>query len=345
MDLNNLSDGDFEELTYDLLVALGLVNVNWRRGSGCGGATADQGRDIVAQESRKSVDGSVQLETWFVQCKHYIKGVPPEKLQNALAWASAERPDFLLFVVSNFLSNPAKNFLDDYKRNNTPPYRIKIWERKEIERLLSSYPALVRKYQLDPADPMLTAHPAHVTYVLSPPRNTLPYFFEKLEGMNPSMRDDVFSWAYHSFIGPRYREPKHKKETLANCRLDAIDFCAFKAKCLELEKARMGGWVLVQAAVSDALRWTWRFGDETRVATTVATNEDDIAYFKRRLASTSDPDEIEALESCIALSTEVIETAHERQRRWHKYYLYLCETLVPMLAMEDLTPESPDVDG
>lgn len=345
MDLNHLSDGDFEELTYDLLVAVGLVNVNWRRGSGHGGATADQGRDIVAQESRKSVDGSEHLETWFVQCKHYVKGVPPDKLQGALTWANSERPDVLLFVVSNFLSNPAKNYIEHYERNNKPAFRIKIWERKDIERLLSSHPAVIRKYGLDPADPTLTAHPAHMLYVLSPPLNTLPYFFEKLEEMNPSMRDDVFSWSYHSFIGPRYREPKHKKEKIADTQLDPTDFRAFKAKCLELEDARMSGWVLVQAAVSDALSWTWRFSDETKVATTIANNRDAIAHFEQRLADASDPDEIDALNGCIATATEVIESAHERQNQWHKYYMYLCETLVPSLAMEELTRELPDMDG
>lgn len=341
MNLNHLSDGNFEELTYDLLVALGLVNVNWRRGSGHGGATADQGRDIVAQESRKSVDGEVHHETWFVQCKHYVKGVPPEKLQGALTWASAERPDVLLFVVSNFLSNPAKNFLEQYERNNTPPYRIKIWERKDIERLLTSHPALIRKYGLDPLDPALTAHPAHLLYVLAPPLNTLPYFFEKLEEMSPSIRDDVFSWSYHSVIGPRYREPRHGKEKIANMQLDPTDYPAFKAKCFELEHARVSGHFLVQGVVTDALSWSWRLGDESRVSSSIATNRDAIAHFKERLASATDPDDIDALQGCIEMSNEMIETAHERQRQWHKYYLYLCETLLPALAIEELTQEAP----
>lgn len=34
MIFNHLSDGEFEEFTYDLLGELGFVNLSWRRGSG-----------------------------------------------------------------------------------------------------------------------------------------------------------------------------------------------------------------------------------------------------------------------------------------------------------------------
>src|SRR5881628_3796819 len=113
MIFNRLSDGEFEEFTYDLLRELGFVNLSWRRGSGKGGASADQGRDIVAYYRRLDVDKTEHLEQWFVQCKRYERGVPPETLQSAVAWANAERPAVLLFVVSNFLSNPAKTWIDD----------------------------------------------------------------------------------------------------------------------------------------------------------------------------------------------------------------------------------------
>lgn len=345
MKFDHLSDGDFEELIYDLLIAVGMVNVKWRRGSGQGGATADQGRDIIAQELRRSVDGSEFLDTWFVQCKHYVKGVPPEKLQGALTWANAERPDVLLFAVSNFLSNPAKNYLDSYKRNNAPPYQIRTWERKDLERLLSSHPALFRKYGLDPHDPTLTAHPAHVLYVLSPSFNTLPYFFEQLDQMPSAMRDDVFSWSYHSLIGPRYRKPKHRRETLAEIQLDPADYPAFKKRCMELEDKRVGGHFIIKSVVTDALRWAWHMGDAATLDTTISNNRDAVAYFEEKLSSAKDSHDIEALRGCISTAQEMIDTAPERQRKWYKYYLYLCETLIPALALEELTRELPEIDG
>ena len=41
MTFDHLTDGQFEELTYDLLGALGFANLSWRRSSGKGGASAD----------------------------------------------------------------------------------------------------------------------------------------------------------------------------------------------------------------------------------------------------------------------------------------------------------------
>ena len=147
MTFDHLTDGEFEELTYDLLHALGFVNLDWRRGSGKGGATADQGRDVVGQFRQTDVDGSERFERWFVQCKRYERGVPPEALNGAVTWASAESPDVLLFAVSNSLSNPAKTWLDDFERNRRPPFRVKVWERKLLEQLIGSHTGLVGQVQ------------------------------------------------------------------------------------------------------------------------------------------------------------------------------------------------------
>ena len=334
MKFNNLSDSDFEELTYDLLAAIGFVNLSWRRGSGLGGASADQGRDIVAQERRVGPDGSEHFETWFVQCKNYIRGVPPEKLEGALAWSAAERPNTLLFAVSNFLSNPAKTYLENYECNNRPSFRLRIWERKDFERLLSSHPALIRKYQLDPGNPVCTVHPAHLQYVLSPTLNTLDCFFMLLETMDHSIRDEAFDFAFHALINPRFREPRHKNETMAELMLDPVDYPAFRAKCRKLVDQGIAEHFLVQAIVSDALSWTWQFGDPSQVDTTIARNQEAINYFNEKLKVETDVDRIETLRSIIAKSKSLMESVHERQSKWKRYYDTLCRALLPALALE-----------
>jgi hypothetical protein len=117
LDFSELTDTDFEEFSFHLLDRLGFVNLDWRKGTAHASSPADSGRDIVCQEIRTNVDGSMDLETWFVDCKHYKKGVPPADLQNLLTWAEAERPHTALIIASGFLSNPAKEYLDKYEKS------------------------------------------------------------------------------------------------------------------------------------------------------------------------------------------------------------------------------------
>jgi len=151
LSFEHLSDVDFEEFGFDLLHALKFVNLDWRKGTPLKSSPADSGRDIVAQQLREDVDGSKHLETWFVDCKHYDKAVPPTELQNLLTWAEAERPDFALFMISGFLSNPAKDYIEAYKRNNRPSFKIKYWERPQLERLTRRRITLLRKHDLTDA--------------------------------------------------------------------------------------------------------------------------------------------------------------------------------------------------
>ncbi len=145
---DRLSSARFEEFCFDLLSASGFVNIDWRKGTGLNSSPADKGRDIVCDEPRTEPDGSRHFEKWFVDCKHFKKGVPPTELRNLLAWSEAERPTVALFAVSNFLSNPAKDYLENYRRNNNPPFRIRCWEKPQLVRILRRKMVLQRKYNL-----------------------------------------------------------------------------------------------------------------------------------------------------------------------------------------------------
>ncbi|WP_263368775.1 restriction endonuclease [Edaphobacter bradus] len=134
---DSLTPTQFEELAYDLLHTMDFVNIDWRKGTGLLSSPSDSGRDIVCDHLRMEPDGSQHFERWFVDCKHYRKGVPPKELQNLLAWAEAERPDVALFVVSNYLSNPAKDYLETFKRNNRPAFKIRVWEKPQLTRMLA----------------------------------------------------------------------------------------------------------------------------------------------------------------------------------------------------------------
>lgn len=145
---DHLDSTDFEQFCFDFIHGLGVINIDWRKGTGLKASPSDRGRDIVFQKECIDLDGSKYFEKWFVECKQYTKGLPPTKLQNLLTWAEAERPDGVVYIVSNFLSNPSKDYLEQYEKNNRPPYKIKYWERPILEKLLSKKISLMHKYGL-----------------------------------------------------------------------------------------------------------------------------------------------------------------------------------------------------
>lgn len=149
LDFEGWDATDFEEFCYQLLDGLdGFHNVDWRKGTPKQASPADRGRDIVAESDRKDVDGTRHVETWFVDCKHYSKGVPPEALQGLLAWAHAERPQVALVIASGYLSNACKDYLRDYEQNNRPPFRIKYWERPILDKLTRGNRELLDRFLL-----------------------------------------------------------------------------------------------------------------------------------------------------------------------------------------------------
>ncbi len=148
LSFGRLSAVEFEEFCFDLLHALGFLNIDWRKGTPLRSSPADSGRDIVAYEERIDVDGSKHHEKWFVDCKHHKRGVPPNELRSLLTWAEADRPDVVLFMISGYLSNPAKGYLHAYQANNRPPFKIKYWEKPQLERLSQRKASLLRRYNL-----------------------------------------------------------------------------------------------------------------------------------------------------------------------------------------------------
>ena len=79
-----MDETEFEEFCFRLLRELGFVNLDWRKGTGHASSPSDSGRDIVAQLPKEDVGGRQYHETWFVDCKHQISGVPPAKVSAAL---------------------------------------------------------------------------------------------------------------------------------------------------------------------------------------------------------------------------------------------------------------------
>jgi hypothetical protein len=335
-----LSPSEFEELAYDLLVAMGFQNVNWRKGTGCETSPSDQGRDIECTHLSRVPDGSIELERWFVECKHHKRGVPPDALAGALAWSQAERPARLLFVISNFLSNPAKEHIQAYERSNKPPFRIQVWELPKLKELLGIHTQLRRKYGLLGEFPLLSIlHPSHVRYLKMPPMNSLAYFFDLLDDLSPSDRHDCLSWSMHKVINPAFREaPPGFKGTLGDLMIGKVDYSSFKEKCHGFARAVMPGFV-VSAVVNDTLQYLLHMGDPTSMGRVLQNIDETISRFRQRIAAGDA--QAEVMQGCITLLEKNRETTPDTVKRYYSLYTLFCERIVGALFDEDIPIKMP----
>jgi hypothetical protein len=60
-----------------------------------------------------------------------------------MTWAEAERPDTVLVIASGYLSNPSKDWLNQYQRNRRPPFRVRHWEKPQLKRMLMEHQGLM----------------------------------------------------------------------------------------------------------------------------------------------------------------------------------------------------------
>ena len=230
---DSLDPTQFEEFCYDLLLTLSPAQIDWRKGTPLSSSPSDQGRDIEATFMKTEIDGSQHPEKWHIECKHYEKGVPPDKLQGAISWAMSARPDVLLIIASGYLSNQCKTYLTDYKENNKPPFKIHIWERKNLDTLSSGNMQLRSKYGLTKELPyMKLINNYHAAYSLKSNYNSLPFFLAALEELDGQLRTEVFYETFFETIKPRFREPVNDQESPNDCMLDKVDYYSYKKKLL-----------------------------------------------------------------------------------------------------------------
>jgi hypothetical protein len=281
---DHLDETQFEEFCYDLLGEIGFINRSWRKGTGLTSSPSDRGRDIECDREVPDPAGNKYLEKWFVECKHHKKGVSPDKLQGVLTWATAERPDHVLIIVSNFLSNAAKDYLEDYKNKNTPPFRIHgPWERPDLERLTVGKSRLLRKYGIGGSFPFLSIlHPAHLLYLRSGPFNTLDYLLTVLENLDSVKRDDLLAMLYRAIINPRSRPSVTGKETISELWIDEVTYEVFKAKCRQTATV-FDQRLLVFCLVHFVLKFQFSISDFTRIDVSRERHEADIEHFNSLL--------------------------------------------------------------
>ncbi len=331
---DHLSETEFEQFCYDLLLALGFSAVNWRKGTGLATSPADSGRDLECQLVQRRIDDESYVERWFVDCKHYQKGIPVDALMGALAWASSERPDTLLIIASNFLSNSTKDYLEKYIANNKPTYKIVVWERPKLEKLTATHSLLLKKYRLSGDYPFLALlHPSHIACLQEMPMNTLRYFLGCLDELPPEKRDAMFGWTYHFLIQPRYRKAVTGNETMAELQIDRVNYGAFKQRCYQMVRAGMMSDVLLTyLIVTFTLNELFSLGDTTSIDERVARMARAAKFFQSQIEKR--PEEKDHLEKMVTDAEHRQEEMPATVKANYSLYCYFCEHVLEKLRLE-----------
>jgi hypothetical protein len=121
-----ITDEQFEDLVFEIVLAAGPLNAKWRKGPG------DKGRDVEATFAERDAFGASRHARYAFEAKHHRDGVSPTDIAGALAWAAAEAPHTLVIVVSSHLTTPCREHVQAWAQTN-PRVRTSVWERREVE--------------------------------------------------------------------------------------------------------------------------------------------------------------------------------------------------------------------
>ncbi len=336
---NHLDATQFEEFCFELLKCLGFKNVNWRKGTGYASSPSDQGRDIVCERALEdTVDGKLTVEKWFVDCKHYKKGVPPEKIQSTLTWAQSEKPDWVLIIASNFLSNPCKNFIENYARDK-PPFKIRYWEKKDLEKITQGQSILLKKYNIGYDFSFVNImHPNHLLYIKELHTFTLNSFFKIMDNVEARKRDKILCNTYNLIIKPRYRKPSTEHETWGDLLIDEVSYENFKSKCYEIEKKNKN--ISVANYVIDiTLKTSFDLGDITTLDQRMKKLESLREGLQDRLSkeiSLGNDSSEKVIENTLRKLNSQINTEQEKTREYYLLYTFFCENVLSFLFAEEM---------
>lgn len=186
IDFNKLTPNEFEELCFELILKHGFSKVIWRQGG------ADNGRDIEAISTINNSLVGMFEEKYFFECKKYENAVPPAELNSKIAWADAEKPQHLVFMISSYLSNNARTWLEKIEIDKS--YKIHVIEGAILSKILLQHEELVSKYFiLDKYINLLDETiDKWVLHNLTPNFYTYYYLLENLDKTSLSIKQIVF---------------------------------------------------------------------------------------------------------------------------------------------------------
>lgn len=343
VNFDHLDSTQFEELCFDLLVELGYTDIDWRKGTGKDASPADQGRDIEAIDTVTGRDGTTRSERWFIEVKHHKAGVSPSDLHGAVAWAQSEKPDCLLIICSNFLSNPAKTYLQGCENS---VQRIRYWENKNLEQILANQPTLQDKYNIDIESSILEGiHQNHLSFVLADYLIEFDDFLEAMSHLKPEDRDSLFYHVYHEVISPEFRKGD-SDISMADCyypRVNYENFCNQDVwtRCYNIQPHTVHQWVVT------ALNTAHKMGKFSNIQTLKNRRDLQLSNVQSLLDKAITDEEKIFIEGFFDLHNKGYGNdaeIEERVRVNADRYNRLCEELIPKLVIAAEKPLSYSTD-
>lgn len=139
--LVTISPTTFENVTYDLLSSMGLVDLVWRTPG------ADGGRDIEGDIHKLDFSSTHIKERWYVECKRYSNSIDWPTVHEKLSYADNHSADYLLFVTTATFSPKCTDEVAKWNRNKKFP-QVRFWPGYELEERLSKFPKILLKHGL-----------------------------------------------------------------------------------------------------------------------------------------------------------------------------------------------------
>ncbi len=143
-DLSSLTPTEFESLTLDLVVRLGLKNAVWRTPG------RDGGRDIQGDSFIDDFSGYVSRSSWYVECKRYTDTVSWPNVWEKISYADSNSADVLLVVTTSTLSPQAIDEVNRWNKSHKKP-SVRFWNRQDVEARLGLHADIRIKYGLSQA--------------------------------------------------------------------------------------------------------------------------------------------------------------------------------------------------
>lgn len=220
--LVKISPMAFENVSYDLLASMGLVNLIWRTPG------ADGGRDIEGDLYKLDFSSSFIKERWYIECKRYSGSIDWPTVHGKLSYANNHGADYLLFVTTATFSPKCRDEVKEWNLKNKTP-QIRCWPGYELEERLPKFPKILLKYGLISATPIQA--PAFLDLTMQIAKATSSALGrDSLLTESGENKELVFSAALSELLLARMQQFDSKKMTFAEpliLPIDAFDWVNF----------------------------------------------------------------------------------------------------------------------